>query len=42
MPGFCVSHDIYPNVEEFPMAKAHEALQLLEKGKARYRVVLKA
>jgi uncharacterized zinc-type alcohol dehydrogenase-like protein len=42
MLDFCVRHDIYPMVEEFPMEKVNEAMAHLEKGKARYRVVLKA
>ncbi|MEZ4959001.1 MAG: NAD(P)-dependent alcohol dehydrogenase [Saprospiraceae bacterium] len=42
MLEFCVRHDIYPIVEEFPMAKINEAFEHLEAGKARYRVVLKA
>jgi len=41
MLDFCVRHDIYPTVEEFPMNKVNEALQHLEEGKARYRIVLK-
>jgi len=42
MLDFCVRHDIYPTVEEFPMSQANEALEHLEEGKARFRVVLKA
>lgn len=41
MLDFCVRHDIYPTVEEFPMAKVNEALEHLEDGKARFRIVLK-
>ncbi|MBT8238450.1 MAG: NAD(P)-dependent alcohol dehydrogenase [Croceitalea sp.] len=41
MLEFCVRHDIYPMVEEFPMEKVNEALAHLEAGKARYRIVLK-
>ena len=41
MLEFCVRHDIYPMVEEFPLAKVNEAIEHLEKGKARYRIVLK-
>jgi uncharacterized zinc-type alcohol dehydrogenase-like protein len=41
MLEFCVRHDIYPTVEEFPMNRINEAMDHLEKGKARYRVVLK-
>ena len=42
MLEFCVRHDIYPMVEEFPIEKINEAFEHLESGKARYRVVLKA
>jgi uncharacterized zinc-type alcohol dehydrogenase-like protein len=42
MLEFCVRHDIYPQVEEFPMEQVNEAMEHLEKGKARYRIVLKA
>jgi len=42
MLEFCVRHDIYPIVEEFPMAEVNQALEHLEAGKARYRIVLKA
>lgn len=41
MLDFCVRHHIYPDVEEFPMAKVNEAIEHLEKGKARFRIVLK-
>jgi uncharacterized zinc-type alcohol dehydrogenase-like protein len=41
MLEFCVRHNIYPMVEEYPLAKVNEALEHLEKGKARYRIVLK-
>ena len=41
MLEFCVRHDIYPTVEEFPMSEVNEALGHLEEGKARYRIVLK-
>jgi uncharacterized zinc-type alcohol dehydrogenase-like protein len=41
MLEFCVRHDIYPMVEEFPLSKVNEALDHLGSGKARYRVVLK-
>lgn len=41
MLDFCVRHDIYPIVEEFPLAKVNEAFAHLKEGKARYRVVLK-
>lgn len=42
MLNFCVRHQIYPDVEEFPMSKVNEALKHLELGKARYRIVLNA
>ncbi|WP_282079620.1 NADPH-dependent aldehyde reductase Ahr [Aquimarina algiphila] len=41
MLNFCVRHNIYPTVEEFPMEKINEAIAHLEKGKARFRIVLK-
>ncbi|WP_299213330.1 NAD(P)-dependent alcohol dehydrogenase [uncultured Dokdonia sp.] len=41
MLDFCVRHDIYPTVEEFPMDQINEAVQHLKDGKARFRVVLK-
>jgi len=41
MLEFCVRHDIYPDVEEFPISKVNEALAHLKDGKARYRIVLK-
>lgn len=41
MLDFCVRHEIYPTVEEFPFEKVNEAIEHLEKGKARFRVVLK-
>ncbi|RLD50753.1 MAG: alcohol dehydrogenase, partial [Bacteroidetes bacterium] len=41
MLDFCVRHNIYPDVEEFPMNKVNEAIEHLEKGKARFRIVLK-
>ena len=41
MMEFCVRHDIYPMVEEFPLEKVNEALAHLEAGKARFRIVLK-
>lgn len=41
MLDFCVRHDIYPTVEEFPMNKVNEAMEHLEAGKARFRLVLK-
>ena len=41
MLDFCVRHEIYPEVEEFPMDQVNEALAHLEAGKARFRIVLK-
>jgi uncharacterized zinc-type alcohol dehydrogenase-like protein len=41
MLDFCARHEIAPVVEEFPMSKVNEALDHLESGKARYRIVLK-
>ena len=41
MLDFCVRHNIYPTVEEFPMEKINEALTHLAEGKARFRIVLK-
>lgn len=38
---FCLRHDIYPEVQEFPMSQINEAIAHLEAGKARYRLVLK-
>ena len=41
MLEFCVRHEIYPMVEEFPLSEVNEAMDHLEQGKARYRIVLK-
>jgi len=41
MLEFSVRHNIYPEVEEYPMSEVNEALAHLEAGKARYRIVLK-
>jgi uncharacterized zinc-type alcohol dehydrogenase-like protein len=41
MLDFAARHGIAPVTEEFPMSKANEALEHLEAGKARYRIVLK-
>ncbi len=41
MLDFCARHGIAPVTEEFQMSKANEAMQHLEAGKARYRIVLK-
>ncbi len=40
MLEFCTRHDIKPMVEYFPMEKVNDALERLESGKARYRIVL--
>lgn len=42
MLEFCVRHNIYPTVEEFKMEDVNKAMEHLEKGKARFRIVLKA
>ncbi len=42
MLDFCVRHNIYPTVEEFPMEEVAKAIAHLERGKARFRIVLKA
>jgi uncharacterized zinc-type alcohol dehydrogenase-like protein len=41
MLDFCVRHNIYPMVEAFEMSQVNEAMEHLEKGNARYRIVLK-
>jgi uncharacterized zinc-type alcohol dehydrogenase-like protein len=41
MLDFSARHSIAPITEEFPMSKVNEALEHLEAGKARYRIVLK-
>ncbi|MEX0289164.1 MAG: NAD(P)-dependent alcohol dehydrogenase [Flavobacteriaceae bacterium] len=41
MLEFCVRHDIYPTVEEFSFEKINKAIEHVEKGRARFRVVLK-
>ena len=38
---FCVRHIIYHMVEEFPGERVNEAMDHLQSGKARYRIVLK-
>ena len=40
MLDFCARHGIEAVTEMFPMSKVNEALEHLESGKARYRVVL--
>lgn len=42
MLDFCARHDIAPITDEFPMSKVNEAMEHLESGAARYRVVLKS
>ncbi|KAJ1944325.1 hypothetical protein FBU59_002633 [Linderina macrospora] len=37
---FAAEHNIRPIIERFPMAKVNEALEHMDQGKARYRVVL--
>jgi len=41
MLDFSARHGINAVTEEFPMSRANDALEHLEAGKARYRVVLK-
>jgi uncharacterized zinc-type alcohol dehydrogenase-like protein len=41
MLDFAARHGIAPVTEEFPMSKVNEAMEHLESGKARYRIVLK-
>jgi len=40
MLEFCARHGIAPQTEVFPMSQVNEALEHLESGKARYRIVL--
>jgi uncharacterized zinc-type alcohol dehydrogenase-like protein len=42
MLEFCVRHGIAPIVEEFPLSEVNKAIDRLENGSPRYRVVLKA
>ena len=42
MLEFCVRHGIAPMVEEFPLSEVNKAIDRLENGSPRYRVVLKA
>lgn len=42
MLEFCARHTIAPTIQEFPLAKVNEAIDLLENGGPRYRIVLKA
>ncbi|WP_418152851.1 NAD(P)-dependent alcohol dehydrogenase [Litorimonas sp. RW-G-Af-16] len=41
MLEFCVRHDIKPMVEYFDMKDVNKAIERLESGKARYRIILK-
>ena len=41
MLEFCARHKIEPLVEEYPLSKVNEALEHLNAGKARYRLVLR-
>jgi uncharacterized zinc-type alcohol dehydrogenase-like protein len=41
MLDFCARHGVAPITEEFPMSEVNEAMEHLEAGKARYRIVLK-
>ncbi len=41
MLKFCVRHDIYPIIEEFPLAKVNEAMEHLEASKVCSRIGLK-
>ncbi len=42
MLEFAARHGVTPQTEHFPMSRINEAFQLLEAGKARYRIVLDA
>jgi uncharacterized zinc-type alcohol dehydrogenase-like protein len=42
MLEFAARHKIAPQVERFPMSQVNEALEHLESGKARYRIILDA
>jgi len=42
MLEFCARHGIAPIVEEFPLSEVNKAIDRLENGSPRYRVVLKA
>lgn len=42
MVAFCNRHAIFPITEEFALSDVNDALEHLEAGKARYRIVLKA
>jgi uncharacterized zinc-type alcohol dehydrogenase-like protein len=40
MIDFCARHTIKPLIETFPMSELNTAMEHLEAGKARYRIVL--
>jgi uncharacterized zinc-type alcohol dehydrogenase-like protein len=40
MLEFAARHNVLPQTEHFPISKVNEAMQHLEEGKARYRIVL--
>lgn len=42
MLEFAARHAILPQIERFPMSRVNEAIERLESGKARYRIVLEA
>jgi uncharacterized zinc-type alcohol dehydrogenase-like protein len=42
MLDFCARHEIAPLVEEFVLSDVNAAMERLEHGSPRYRVVLKA
>jgi len=42
MLEFCARHGIAPMVEEFPLSEVNKAIDRLENGSPRYRIVLKA
>ena len=39
---FAARHRITPQTEHFPMSRVNEAVERLEAGKARYRIILDA
>lgn len=41
MLDFCKRHKLEPVTEEFPLSKVNDAIEHLESGNARYRIVLK-
>jgi len=42
MLDFAARHNITPQTEHFPMSRVNEAIERLDEGKARYRIVLDA